>query len=127
MDDVVFVSVGDGVADVLEQPGESPAGRLASIGFVHLREGLALDQLHCQEGPPVRQPTDLMHRRNARVLQLTGDPGLLEEPLDQRFAVSEPGAEDLDRDVSFQVLIDRLVDDPHPAPLDQRGQRVTGD
>ena len=43
-------------------------------------QGAALDQLHGQERPAVGQGADLVDRRDAGVLELAGDPGLVEEP-----------------------------------------------
>ena len=38
---------------------------------------LALDELHGQERPAVGQGAEVVDRRDARVLQLAGDPGLV--------------------------------------------------
>ena len=50
-------------------------GPLFQDGF----ESAALDELHGQERPAIGEGADLVDRRDARMLQLAGDPRLAEE------------------------------------------------
>ena len=81
VDDAVGVGVADRLADLLEHRQEPAAvGRRVGPPSEQVVEGLALDELHRQERPAVGQRADLVDRRDAGVLQLAGDPGLVEEP-----------------------------------------------
>ena len=78
VDDPVGVGVGDRLADLLEHRHEPAAvGRRVGPVLEQVVEGAALDQLHGQERPAVGQGADLVDRRDAGVLELAGDPGLL--------------------------------------------------
>ena len=82
MDDPVGVGVADCLADCLED-GQQPAALGRRIGPVleDRFEGATLDELHRQERPAVGQVADLMHGRDAGVLQLAGDASLIDEAL----------------------------------------------
>ena len=89
MNNAVGVGVADGLAHGLED-GQQPAalgrwvGPLLQDGF----ECAPLDELHGQERPAIGEGADLMHGRDARVLQLASDPRLTEE----RWAGTESAA-----------------------------------
>ena len=81
MDDLVGVGVADRLAHLLEDRDE-PAAVLGGVVALlqQVVEGAALDELHRQERPAVGEGADLVDGRDAGVLELAGDRGLLEEP-----------------------------------------------
>ena len=77
----VGVGVPDRLAHLLEHRQEPPAvGRRVGPLLEQLVERPPLDELHRQERPAVGQGADLVDRRDAGVLELAGDPRLVEEP-----------------------------------------------
>ena len=82
---------------------EAGRGRPAGSGpspRAGLGQGLALDELHRQERAAVGQGAGLVDGRDARVLELAGDPGLVDEPAARpRSRAEYRRCEDLDRHV----------------------------
>jgi hypothetical protein len=80
VDHPLGVGVGHRLAHLLEHPQEAqPAlGRLRVLRQ-ELSQSPAVDQLHGEERPAVLQAADLVDRRHAGVLELTGDLSLFEE------------------------------------------------
>ena len=81
MDHASGVGVADGLADLLEGGEQAAAvgGRVGAVAEDRV-EGAALDQLHGQEGAAVGQRAEVVDRRDAGVLELAGDPRLVDEP-----------------------------------------------
>jgi hypothetical protein len=81
MNDPEGVRVGHRLAKVLEDRYESPSigGRVRALAEQG-GQGAALDQLHGQERPAVGEHAEVVHGRDAGVLELPGDAGLVGEP-----------------------------------------------
>ena len=96
--------------------GRSSSGSVA--GLQQLRQGVALDQLHGEEGPEVGEGAQLVDRHDAGVLELAADLGLLDEPADHAGVVAEVVAQHLERDVAAEVGVAALEDGAHAAAGD---------
>src|SRR5262249_32580301 len=80
-------------------------------------EGLALDELHRQEGAAVGQGAQVVHRGDAGVLQLPGDARLVQEaPRDAGVVVE--ALQDLDGHLAVEDRVGGAVDDAHAAAGD---------
>ena len=117
MDDAAGVGVGDGLADLLEG-GDEPTAVGGRVGPVaeHRVEGPPLDQLHGQERPAVGQGAEVVDRRDAGVLELAGDPGLVDEPTRQQ----RPGGEPLLQDLDGHLAAEGAVVGARTAPMPPR-------
>src|SRR5437870_2698779 len=65
-------------------------------------EGVALDELHGEEWPSVRQGAEVVDRRNRGVLELAGDARLVEEAPGCRRVDREAVLKELDRDSAIE-------------------------
>ena len=123
MDDPVGVRVSDVLADLLEDHQEPrPAGVGGPPLGQELRERPALDELHGEVGAFVGQGAQLVNGHDARVLELSGDLGLLEKAVDHFGAMAEVVAEDLDGQVAAEVAVAAAEDDAHAAAADLVGE-----
>ncbi len=104
--------------------------RWSSAGPVRLRQqnrqGAALDQLHGEVRPVVGEGAQLVDRDHARVLQLSGDLRLLDEPADQVGLLTMLIEQDLDGQVAAEVAVAPLDDDAHAAAGDLAEQLEPG-
>jgi hypothetical protein len=119
MHDPAGVGESDGLAHLLEgaqQPRQvgRPVGRGEFVG-----QGAAADELHGQERPAVGQLAQGVDRRDARVREAGGHPGLDDEP-----AGVLPVLHHLDRHLPVEDRVAGGVDDPHPAAGDLPGEGV---
>ena len=122
MNDAVGVGVADGLADGLEdgQParGGAATGRWVGPVLQDRLERAPLDELHRQERPAIGEGADLVHGRDAGVLQLAGDPCLAEEALG-RYRIGRVAlGEQLDGDIAIEGGVAGAVDDAHAAVAD---------
>ena len=86
------MGIGQRLADVLENaevPGQIRCRRLPFLE--HGGERVPLDELHGEKRPAIRQRPQLVNRRNARMLQLSGDLGFLDETPNHVGIFLEPG------------------------------------
>ena len=81
------------------------------------RQGLALDQLHGEEGP-VAEAAEVVDRHDAGVLQLAADLRLLDEPPRHLGPVGVLLQQHLDRQVAAQVDVAAAQHRPHAAAGD---------
>ncbi len=112
VDHAAGVGVGDGLGDGLEdrqEAGPVVVGAVARSSS-NSRQGVALDQLHGEEGPEVGEGAQLVDRHDAGVLELAADLGLLDEAADHVGVVAEVVAQDLERDVAAEVGVAALED-----------------
>ncbi len=125
MDDAARV----GLAEALEHlrgDRHEVGEREASPATHEAIEGLARDVLHHDEGATVIA-TEVVDRDDVGVLEAAEAAGLAFEA-GQRLGVAHPvGGQDLEHDLTVQVDLRGLIDDPHPAaakpPLDQVASR----
>ena len=82
-----------------------------------LLEGFAADILHHHQHA-VRVARELVHVRDARVIELGEGDGLAPKAL-HRLGVHQIRIEDLDRDLAIEGLVDCLVDGAHSAPSER--------
>ncbi len=125
MDDVVGVSIGDRLADLLEDGQEAAALRGVSAAPEHGGERFALDQLHGQERPAIGQAAQVINRRDGGVLELRGDAGLVEEPPRRAGVGAVTLLQQLDCDFALQDRVGGPEDGPHAATGDLVVQPVT--
>ena len=119
MDHPPGVGVGDRLGDRLEdrqEPGPIVVGAVA--GLEQLGQGVALDQLHGEEGPAVGEGAQLVDGDDAGVLELAADLRLLDEPSDHVRIIAEVVAEDLQSHVASEVGVAALEDGAHAAAGD---------
>ena len=74
-----------------------------------------------------RDLAGVVDRDDVRVVDRGGQPGLAQEALAEALVLRELGREDLQRDRPFEREVVGAVDDPHPAPADQRLDPVAGE
>src|SRR5262245_53717679 len=98
----------------------------AGAGGQQVVQGAALDQLHGEEGAAVGQGTQVVNRRDARVLQLGGDAGLVGEPAGDGRVGRVAVLEQLDGHVPVEGEVAGLVDDADAAAADLAEQFVPG-
>ena len=111
--------VGDRLADVLEDAQESRQVGRGECAFPQQGgQGAALDQLHGEVGTAVAEVADLVDRRDARMLELSGDLRFLDEASDEIGVIPVPVEQDLDGEVAAQVGVAALEDGTHPAVSD---------
>src|SRR5262249_58751515 len=87
-------------------------------------QAAALYQLHHQIRAAVLHEAEVINGDDVRVFQFRGGAGLAVEPFGDDLVGEEFGAQDLDRDVAFELLMDRPIDRPHAAVSDQPLQAV---
>jgi hypothetical protein len=136
--DAAGVCVAHGLGDPrqrVHQPLEGPPGRrlphpVGAPDRVQLLDGLgegaAADLLHREPRPPVGVLPELVDRGDAGVLQLGGDPGLVEEQGPRPAVGGELRVQLLaGHDAPEVVVVDR-PDLAHPAHAERPAQRVPG-
>ena len=111
MDDTAGVREGDRVADAVEQP---QAIRQRQARRVRV-EPLAADEAHHQEDAPVGEPSDVVHRHDAGVLERGERPRFARQPGRVR---RRPPRRHLDGDVAIELAIARAKDEAHAAAAD---------
>jgi hypothetical protein len=79
---------------------------------------LPLDELHREEGAPVRQGAPVVDGRDTGVLQLGGDAGLVREAAGGARVGRELVPQHLDGHLAAQDGVGGAVDDAHAAPGD---------
>src|SRR5262249_712570 len=87
-------------------------------------EGLALDELHTEEGAPVREAADLMRGRDARVLQLAGQLRLFQKTALQVRLARVVLTQDLDGQGAVEIRVMAAEHDTHAAVADFAFQLV---
>lgn len=116
------VGVADGLAHVAEVPEE-----LQALGEVAVREarreGLAVDEPHDVEGSACVVEPGVVHRHDARVVELGRDPGLLGEARGRRGR-PRTARGDLERHLSQQPPVHRPTHRAHPAAPERRAAGV---
>jgi hypothetical protein len=123
MNDEVGVGVADRLGGLLED-GVPPLGARITPFFEKLGEGFSLDELHHQKRAAVGQGSDLVNRGNAVVLELAGDPGLLDEPPADRGFRGEAALQELHRDVAVDRQLAGALNHAHASFADERSQLV---
>src|SRR6266516_1391222 len=122
MGDAVPVGVVERVADLAEQRrgglGVEPPARLQ-----HRPQGLAVDQLHDDEGQAALL-TGVVDRHDVGVGEPRRGAGLAVELLAEVAVAGELGAGDLERDDPVELPVVRPVDGRHPALRDERDHLV---
>ncbi len=119
MDDAARVRIGHRLAD----GGEDRQVAVPVLGDVRAcreqrGEGLALHELHREEGLAVLPEADLVDGHDARVLQLSADLRLLHEALHDLGVALVLLADHLHRHVAAQVHVVALEHDSHAAASD---------
>jgi len=89
-----------------------------------LVEGLALEELHGEEGDPLVRETGVVELDDVGVREGGGALRLATEALAQELVVGEAVVEDLHRDVALPGGVVRAVDGRHPAAAEDLHQRV---
>ncbi len=119
MDHAAGVGVGDRLGDGLEDGEEAgPVVVGAVAGLEQLGQGVALDQLHREEGPAVGEGAELVDGDDAGVLELAADLRLLDEAADHVGVVAVVIAQDLQCHVAAEVRVAALEDGAHAAAGD---------
>jgi hypothetical protein len=119
VDHAARVRVAHRLADRLEDRDQPLAVRAGVLALGEQRRQRApLDELHREEGPLVLHRAELVHRHDARMLQLAADLRLLDEALHDLGPVGEALVEHLDRDVAPEIRVVALQDHAHPAARD---------
>ena len=119
VDHAAGMRVGRRLADGLEdrEMTRKLGGRVGPLGE-KLGEGVSLDQLHREEGPAIGECAEFIDRHDPRVLELSADPGLLDEPADHGGVVAEVFAEDLQGHIAAEVGVAALEHRAHAAARD---------
>ena len=81
-------------------------------------ERLALEELHCNEGPAIVEPTGVVDVDDVRALDARSGPSFAEKTLDDDAGRAELGGEHLDRDVLAERELLGFVDRSHAAATD---------
>ncbi len=119
MDHAARVGVGHRLAHLLEDREiPRPVLRRVRPAFEQGGQGAAPDQLHGDVEPGVGKPAQLVDRDDARVLELAGDLGLLDEATDHLGAVAVLLQDDLDGHVAADIDVAALEHDAHAAAGD---------
>ena len=122
VDDALAVCVVDRTADPFERGEQMAAG--VTLGRVvvaahtpgdDVREGDAADGLHREVGGAVGALADVVDRHDRRMLELTLDPRLAEEPRAQLGVSRSVGSQLLARDATTDPRVDLRADDSHAA------------
>jgi hypothetical protein len=79
---------------------------------------LPFNKLHGQKRPAIRERSDLVHGRDAGVLQLTGDACLAEKPLGGERIGGIALGQQFDRDVAIEYHVTGAIDDAHTSAAD---------
>jgi hypothetical protein len=119
MNDAACMGIGDGLADLLKDLEEAHPvlSRFLALGQKG-SQGAALDQLHGEVRPVVREPAQIIDGDDAGVLELAADLCLLQEPLHQSSLAVVLFQEDLDGQVATQISIKPFEDRAHAAASD---------
>ena len=128
MDHAARVSVGERLADLLEDAEEA----LAVLGGVlalreERRERLALDQLHREVGLLVRHQSHIVHRHDARMLELRADLRLFDEAAGGVGVALVAIEQDLERDFAAELGVARFPHRADAAAGDLAGDLVATD
>ena len=119
MDHAPGVRIGHRLADRLEDREEAgPVVHAVAARLEQGGEGVALHQLHGEEGPPVVEAAQLVDGHDPRVLQLPADLGLLDESADQPRIVAVLLEQDLHGQVPAEVGVAAFQNGAHAAPGD---------
>ncbi len=119
MDHAPRMRVGHRLADRfedLQEPGMI-VGRLVAVGE-HFGQSAAPDQLHREVGPSIGEGPQLVDRDDPRMLELSADLRLLDEPTDHVGLVAVLLTQHFDGQVAPQIGIMPLEDHSHPAAAD---------
>ena len=81
-----------------------------------LRQRSPGDKLHREVRTAVGERTELVDGHNARVLELSADPGFFDEPPDENRIVAVLLEQDLESQLAAQFRIPAAQDRPHSAP-----------
>ena len=109
-----------GVRDCLTDLCEYRDQGRAIRGFSRkqIGERVALDELHREERPAIRQRADVVNRRNRGMLELTGDARFVEKAPGAGRTDGEASLEELQSDIAVEGDLPRSVDDAHAARTD---------
>jgi hypothetical protein len=121
VDDLLSVRRDEHVEQLVHEP-QHLAGLDAAEALGAIRERLALEQLHDQEGRPVLGHVDVADRDDARVLEAVDRVRLLLEAGAQLGRAGDLGMEDLDG-LAPPDLVHADVDRGHPADAEQPLER----
>ena len=128
MDHAARMGVGHRLADLEEHAQqERLIGGCVGPGVQEIGQGAALDQLHREIRATIGEGAELVDRHDAGMLQLAGDPGLLDEASDEAGVVAVLVEEDLDGDVAADVAVAALEDGAHAAAADLAEELEAGD
>jgi hypothetical protein len=118
------MGIADRLADLLED-GEEAAVLLRGRGALleQVVEGPALDQLHGQERPAIGQAAETVHGRDAGMLELAGDPLLIQEAAGRAGGLVEPLQQHLDGHLAVEDGVGGAVDDTYAAAGDPARSR----
>jgi hypothetical protein len=121
------MGIADGVAHLLED-GEEAAAIVGGIKPLsqQLVQRPSPDQFHRQEGPSIRESPQFVDGRDARVLQLAGDPGLGLETLRCRRLGFIVLAEHLDCYLTAEPKVPGAMDHAHAPAADLIEEFVAG-
>jgi hypothetical protein len=119
MNDPVSVRVAYRLANGFKN-GQQPAaiGRWIGPRLQDDFQGAPLDELHGQEGPAIGESTDLVHRRDTKVLQLPRNPRPAEESLGGQRIDCVVLGQQLDGDLAVEGSVAGAVDYAHAAAVD---------
>jgi hypothetical protein len=119
VNDAAGVGIGHRLANLLEdlQPARQVRVGVAAPGQER-GQGLPLDQLHGEVGPPVGELSQLVDRHHARVLQLAANLRFLDEAADDFGPVLVFVLEHLDSQVAAEVRVAPPQHRPHAAAAD---------
>ena len=127
MDDVLVVGKGHRLADLehhAQRARHCPRRIVGMNELDHLAQGVTAHQGHGEEASPLRVQPQLVHTDDARVFQLTGHLGLLQEATGPGVAAAplrplpKSLAQHLHRDGAPDLAVPRPIDHPHAAAGD---------
>ena len=109
-------------------PSSSTAsgGRQRAAGCDPLLQVAALDQAHRDDQLAVLL-AGVEDRHDGRMVEAGGEARLAQEAVAEALVVGELPRDHLQRDRPVESQVGRPVDDPHPAPRDQRVEAVAGE
>lgn len=117
MDHAMRMGIRDSFRNFLED-GDHPATCFCRSIFDQFRQCFPANELHRQEGPTIRQRSDMMDRRNAGMLKLTGDSSFFKKP-PRRWSIERViFLENLDGNFAMKSKIIAPADDAHAATSD---------
>ena len=114
-----------GVGD-LSQHRQSTLRRKLPLALEHAPQVAALDEAHRQVELPVTL-TRLVDRDHVRMVQRSGEPRLLQEPVPKTLILGELRSDHLQRHRAPQRQVRRPIHDAHATAADQRLHPVAGE